>query len=184
MWEGVVAPDAKTLVFRTGTVANARIFTRALEGDTTVTPFHASPFSESAMRVSPDGRWMAYASNQSGTWQVYAQPTRDPGGSRVQISADGGDTPVWTRDGRRIFYTSGQKILVASLATGAALTVTDRKELFEHDVTLLPGHAGFDVMPDGQHLIFVKPVNGEAPATVVLNWRTELRALVNGRGMK
>ena len=184
VWEGIVTPDAKTLVFRTGTVASARILMRALEGDTTVTPFHASQFSESAMRVSPDGRWMAYASNQSGTWQVYAQPTRDPGGSRVQISADGGDTPVWTRDGRRIFYTSGQKILVASLATGASLTVTDRKELFEHDVTLLPGHAGFDVMPDGQHLIFVKPVNGEAPATVVLNWRTELHALVSGRGAK
>lgn len=79
----------------------------------------------------------------------------------------------------RALRISNQKS-VGTTASVAAIAAG----VFEHDVTLLPGHAGFDVMPDGQHLVFVKPVNGEAPATVVLNWRTELHALVNGRGAK
>ncbi len=186
VWEGVMTPDGKSLFIRTGTVNNARLWVRGMTGDTATAPFHESTISESAMRFSADGRWMAYNARVGDTREVFVLQTRDPNGARTQISDGGGDTPLWSRDGRRIFYTRGQKIYMASVAPGAngALTVTDRKELFETDASLVTGHAGFDVMPDGEHLVLMKPVNGGSPPIVVHNWRAELHALVNARGAK
>jgi len=186
VWEGVTTPDGKSIIVRTGTVNNAKLWVRGISGDTALTPFHASSTSESAMRVSPDGRWMAYNSRVGDTREVFVLSMRDPNGARTQISDGGGDTPVWSRDGRRLFYTLGQKIFMATVSPGTngMLTVTDRKELFETDASLVTGHAGFDVMPDGEHLVLMKPLSGGTQVIVVHDWRAEMHALLNARSAK
>ena len=74
-WEGVISPDGNTLLYRTGTTGLADIWTRQIKGDTTPRPFVQTPFTEWAARFSPDGKWVAYASDESGTsYQVYVKP--------------------------------------------------------------------------------------------------------------
>ena len=162
----------------------ADILTRSLRGDTPPRAVAATKATEWAARVSPDGQWVAYASNESGATQVYVRPFPGPGGGRTQASADGGDTPVWSRDGRRLFYVNGQKMMVATVALTPALTISVPQELFEGDFTYLPGHATYDVSADGKQLVLLKPVGGDAQAVVAYNWRNELRARTGAKAPK
>jgi Tol biopolymer transport system component len=93
---GAWTPDGKTLLFMDGALADD-IWTLSLEGDRRPHPFSQTPFNEQYPDLSPDGRWLAYASNQSGRVEVYVQPYPGPG-ARQQISVDGGTAPVWSRD--------------------------------------------------------------------------------------
>ena len=176
IWEGFITPDGGAIVYRTGTMGAADIFTRSLRGDTTPKPVAVAKATEWAPRVSPDGQWVAYGSNESGATQIYVRPFPGPGGARAQVSADGGDTPIWARDSRRLFYVNGQKMMVATVASTPALTISVPQELFAGDFTYLPGHATYDVSADGKQLVLLKPVGGEAQAVVAYNWRNELRA--------
>ena len=184
IWEGVMTPDGSAIVYRTGTMGAADILSRPLRGDTTPKPVAATNATEWAARVSPNGQWVAYASNESGATQVYIHPFPGPGGGRTQVSVDGGDTPVWARDGHRLFYVNGQKMMVATVATTPALAIGSREELFEGDFTYLPGHATYDVSVDGKQLLLLKPVGGTAEAVVAYNWRTELRARTGAKTQK
>ncbi len=71
-------------------------------------PFLQAAFNENAPRFSPDGHWLAYASDETGHFEVYVQPYPGPGG-KLQISADGGMEPMWNPNGRELFYRSGRK---------------------------------------------------------------------------
>src|ERR1700676_5576985 len=79
-------------------------------------PFLRTPFNEGAARFSPDGRWLAYISDESGRFEVYVQSYPGPGG-KWQISTEGGTEPVWTRNGRELFYRSGDKMMAVDVAT-------------------------------------------------------------------
>ena len=175
------SPDGRTLVYRTGTIGSSDLWYRALQGDTTPKPIANTPFTEWAPRLSPDGHWVAYTSDESGTFQVYVRPFPGPGGARTQVSADGGDIPVWSRDGHRLFYVRSQKMMVATLATSPAFTVTTRRELFESDYTYLAGHSTYDVSPNGEQIVVLKPVGGDAQTVVAYNWKAELRATTGAK---
>ena len=79
-------------------------------------PFLRTPFNESAPRFSPDGRWLAYISDESGRYEIYVQPYPGPGG-KWQISTEGGTEPVWNPNGRELFYRSGDKMMAVDIAT-------------------------------------------------------------------
>jgi eukaryotic-like serine/threonine-protein kinase len=175
-FEAVMTPDSRGLVYQMDTL-NEDIFYRALSGDTTPRPIAASGFNEDRPRVSPDGKWVAFVTEESGNPEVVVQPLPGPG-ARVQVSAGGGVEPVWSRDGKRIFYRAGARMMAATVATAAtspAFTVTSRTPLFEGNYLMAwSPHANYDVTPDGRELIMVRSVGGEQ-VIVVHNWRQELK---------
>ena len=124
-------------------------------------------------RVSPDGHWIAYWSNESGRDEVYVRPFPRNGGV-IQISSGGGTEPVWSRDGRELFYRQDDKLIAAALVTGAELSVRARRLLFADRFVTDGGHAYYDVSPDGRSFIFLKDTQSSAQLVVVLNWSETL----------
>ncbi len=145
-------------------------------------PFLATPFFEKSPQFSSDGRWLAYASNESGDFEVYVRPFPGPGG-RWQISTDGGSSPRWSHDGRELFYRSGKKVMgVAVSAEGDSFQAGKPQTLFEGDY-LYPGgmSEAFDVAPDGQRFVLLKPSTdqavGHTDVTFIFHWFEELHRL-------
>jgi serine/threonine-protein kinase len=181
-FEAVISPNGRWLVYQLDT-AGADVYYRALSGDTVPRPIANAPqFVEDMARVSPDGNWVAFVTDESGVQQVVVQPFPGPG-ARTQISTNGGAEPVWSRDGRRIFYRDNQRFVAATIRAGPALEVLRRDVLFEdHFVGSTLPHANYDVAPDGVHFLFMKPAQ-EAEIEVVYHWRAELRERLAGRAV-
>jgi Tol biopolymer transport system component/tRNA A-37 threonylcarbamoyl transferase component Bud32 len=178
VFEAVMTPDAKQVVYQVDTMG-ADIYYRSLTGDTAPKPVAATRAIENMARVSPDGRWVAYTTDESGPYQVVVQPFPGPG-PRVQISVYGGTEPVWGPDGRRLFYRGSGKFYVAQLGTANGLTVTSRTALFDDDFEPAQSpHANYDVAPDGQHLLLLK--SSRTPELMlVYHWDRVLRARLGG----
>jgi eukaryotic-like serine/threonine-protein kinase len=146
-----------------------------------VQPFLRTPFNEGAARFSPDGRWLAYASDESGVFEIYVQPYPGPGG-KWQISTEGGNEPVWNPNGRELFYRSGGKMMAVDIATQPGFAAGKPRMLFEGRYEAPPFPiANYDVSHDGQRFLMLKPSEQEAAPTqinVVLNWFEELKRRV------
>ena len=98
-------------------------------------------------------------------------------GELYPVSIGGGNSPVWSRDGRTIFFTNGNQLLAASVTTSPAFSVTARAVLFSGDYSGNAGHAPFDVSPDGKSFLMLRPVAANSEEIVVIpNWAAELRA--------
>jgi serine/threonine-protein kinase len=145
-------------------------------------PFLKTPFNESVPRFSHDGRWLAYISNESGQYQVYVQAYPGPGG-KWQISTDGGMEPAWNPNGRELFYRSGNKLMAVDITTQPGFAAGKPRMLFEGQYRPTPlTNPNYDVSPDGQRFLMVKPSEQEQAAptqiNVVLNWFEELKQKV------
>jgi eukaryotic-like serine/threonine-protein kinase len=145
-------------------------------------PFLVTPFNESTPRFSPDGRWLSYASDESGREEIYVQPYPGPGG-KWPISAEGGREPVWNRNGRELFYRSGDAMMVVDIATQPAFAAGKPRVLFRgaYEPTVFTV-ANYDVSPDGQRFLMLKRSEQAAAAptqiNIVLNWLEELKRRV------
>jgi eukaryotic-like serine/threonine-protein kinase len=174
VFEAVLSPDARDIVYQLDT-AGADIYYRALAGDTTPRSVATSPTAiEHMMRLSPDGRWIAFVTDESGRSEVVVQPFPGPG-ARTQVSVTGGIEPVWSRDGRRLFYRGDGMLMAATIRLGADFTVAARDPVLRDDYVFASNpHANYDVMPDGSHFIFLQ---GDAAGelTVVSNWDAVVR---------
>ena len=93
-------------------------------------PFLRTPFEEGGARFSPDGRWLAYVSIESGRPEVYVQPYPGPGG-KWQVSIDGGTEPVWSRNGRELFYRSGNRMMAVETTMQPSFSAGKPRMLFE-----------------------------------------------------
>jgi serine/threonine-protein kinase len=126
--------------------------------------------------LSPDGRWMAYNSDESGRFEVYVRPYPGPGG-RWQVSLDGGTEPVWSPTGREIFYRDGDRMMAAAVQTVGAFEVGARTQLFEGSYhTTGQQITGYDVTRDGKTFVMLQPVQGTAQTVfVTLNWFDQLK---------
>jgi len=146
-------------------------------------PFLQTQFNESTPQFSPDGRWLAYVSDESGRKEIYVQPYPGPGG-KWQISTEGGVEPLWNRNGRELFYRSENKMMSVEIATKPSFSAGTPKKLFEGAYQLLSGIStpNYDVSPDGQRFLMLKPVEqsqaGPTQINVVLNWFEELKQKV------
>ena len=130
--------------------------------------------------LSPDGRLLAYASSESGRYEIYVRPFPFSGAA-LQVSTDGGTEPLWSRDGARIFYRGEGKMMFATIAPGSPPTVTQRRALFadRFDGDMPMPHRNYDITPDGHRFVMIAPTDDVTPQTiVVLNWTTELRARI------
>jgi serine/threonine protein kinase/Tol biopolymer transport system component len=162
--------------------------------DRKVTPFLNSRFDEKYPDISPDGRWIAYTSNESGRDEVYVQPFPGPGG-KLQVSNNGGAEPIWSRDGRELFYRQSyyqrdNQASVVDVQTGHVLSASKPRLLF-----IAQGYSGmgpvrtWDISPDGRRFLVVKMEERKSrPVTelvLVQNWFEELKRLVpTGKNQK
>ena len=152
-----------------------------LDRNGTRSPFLVTEFSEKGPSVSPDGQWVVYVSDQSGEDRVYAQPF-PKGGAAISISTGAGTEPVWSRDGRELFYRTGNQMMVVPVDLGSD-NVGRPNVLFEgtyQSDTLSTGRANYDVSLDGQQFLMVTAGTRATPLqiNVVLNWHEELKRLV------
>ncbi|MEO8577044.1 MAG: protein kinase [Gemmatimonadales bacterium] len=172
-WNIDLSPDQSSVVFNAIYDGTFNIRTYSLDPSHTERELVASPRAiETNGRFSPDGKWMAYQSDESGRTEAYVRSY--PGNADlVQISVDGGAKPVWSPDGNRIFYWQRKKMMSATLARDPALRVVSRKQLFEG--TYLQE---YDVSTDGTRLLTIETQPSAIELVVVPNWISELRAKV------
>ncbi|MGE5176023.1 MAG: TolB family protein, partial [Hyphomicrobiales bacterium] len=168
------SPDGATLAcvqFNTGTRAD--IVTISMKGDHEPVPFVQTQATEAAPAFSPDGKWLAYASNESGRPEIYVQPFPGPGG-KWQASIAGGRDPRWRGDGKELYFISMSGALMAvDVTLGTSVDLGTPHALFQPVPTIsgLTMH-NYDVSADGQRFLIRKPLRaGELPATsVFINW--------------
>ncbi len=172
-WEAMYSPDGKTLLYRVGTASTADIYWRNIEGDTTSHAFLTSPGTDQDARFSPDGSRVAWDSDASGVQQVFLArfPAAD---ERLQISDNGGEQPVWSRDGRAVYYVAsrGRLLIRATLeSAGGGLRVARRDTVVRSGshFTHQDGHATYDVAPDGRLVLVRRDPPGRFPI-IITNW--------------
>jgi serine/threonine-protein kinase len=149
--------------------------------------FVGSPFDEQVPRFSPDGRWIAYRSTQSGTNEIYVQPFPGPGG-KWQVSVDGGYYAFWSRDGHKLFYeTLDSKIMVLDYSVNGDSFVPGKPRLWSDKQLFYPGVSNLDLAPDGKRFAVLgspeSAANAKRPVhvTFLLNFFDELRRRVPTR---
>ena len=167
LWEVLFAPGGRSLVVRTAVPRD--ILLLALDSASPPSPLLKSLADEVAPAVSPDGRWMAYVSNESGRAEVYVRSF--PGmQARTQISLDGGTEPVWSPTGNELFYRSGPALLAAEVRAGSTFEIVHRVPLFASaDFAADQTHAVYDVAPDGRHFVMVRNLGGTSHLKITLN---------------
>ena len=138
-------------------------------GERKPAPFAPSPFNSSWGQVSPDGKWIAYVSDEGQRNEVYVAPFPGSGGKK-QISSAGGDQPAWRGDGKEIFYVApnGQMMAVAVNSSGGSTELGTARLLFGSIPPPL-GHV-YDVSNDGQRFLVRVEVQADEPLTLVQNW--------------
>jgi serine/threonine-protein kinase len=170
-----ISPDGQWLAFAEGGgLTLSSTWVMRLSGDRTPRLFLATGANG---QFSPDGKWMAYQSADSGNLEVYVTPFPGPG-PRIPVSAGGGDSPIWSADGRELFYTRVDRMMAVTITRGATLSVSAPRQLFEGRYRgNLNGVTAFDISPDGRRFIRIQQAQPERPITrieVVLNWVSQL----------
>jgi len=178
--------DGQWLVARTdnGVAGAGDLVAVRTSGDTTPVPLAATRFTEMHPAVSPDGRWLAYTSNESGANEVYVRAFGATGG-RWQVSNGGGMSPVWGPGGRELFFLGGAgRLVAAELVTEPGFAVARLTPLFEVTGFVVdPFHTSFSVSPDGRSFLFSRrrasPSSGARPRPVLVqHWLSDLKARV------
>ena len=176
-------PDGKQLLVTQQRSSNDLLLMNVdpVGGETAVVD---SPFVDGPGDISPDGRWLAYQSNESGQDQVYVRPLDTQTGGRVQVSPTGGTKPVWARDQRELFYLDAAGALTAvpvstagSFTAGASVKISSTRYFSANQAR------SYDVTPDGRRFLFIKgggvttsPAATPVSLVVTLNWLDEVRA--------
>jgi dipeptidyl aminopeptidase/acylaminoacyl peptidase len=169
------SPDGRFVLYselpnELGAQTHSALWLVSVTGERKPMPVLQAPFGETNGRFSPDGNWIAYTSDESGSKEIYVQRfTSD--GAKVHVSARGGDLAVWRKDGRELFYISpgGMLMSVAVSADGAAPRFGTPAPLFNIGIS-------YDVSADGQRFLALTPVDEReaSPMTVVSNWQALL----------
>ncbi|MGH9419150.1 MAG: hypothetical protein ACRD3J_04190, partial [Thermoanaerobaculia bacterium] len=175
--------DGHWLLVRTetGAAGNGDILAVSTNGDSAVMPIATSAFRELQPALSPDGRWVAYVSNEAGIDEIYVRPFPNAEAGRWQVSNGGGVSPVWSADGKELFFlNSANRLIAAQLAPGRTFHVSELKPLFDASRFNYGGyHQAFEVTRDGR-FIFLDAVGSTAVKAVRLvqvdNWFADLRA--------
>ena len=174
-----VSPDGATLATARRTADGlADIYVISLAGDPAPRALVTGPAFEGGPQFSPDGRWMAYVSNESGQFQVYLRRYPGPEG-RWTVSTGGGTSPFWNRTGKELFYRNGNKMMAVSFSATPDVTLATARVIFEQPYAYgsTVALANYDVSADGQRFLMVKSESGGAQLSIVLNWFSELSRL-------
>ena len=156
----------------------------SLEGERISTLLLETEFRERNAALSPDGRWLAYQSNESGQFEVYVRPFPDVNSGRWQVSSGGAQWPLWSPDGRELFYQGSGSMMAVPIETEPTFTPGTMELLFDLGPYLGGGNRRIDIFPEGNRFLMLKTGGGSnatAAATsiiVVQNWFEELKRLV------
>ena len=174
-----ISADGNTLLFTRQTAeSSGDVFTLSLSGPTNARALFSSAAYEGGAVLSPDGRWLAYASNETSRYEVYVRPFPDSS-RKFTASVDGGTQPMWSRDGKQLFYRNGTKMFAVPVLTGNDFSMGKPSPLFDEDLSFGTGitFAHYDVTPDGR-FVMIKRSSASRYLNVVLNWTTELDRLM------
>jgi len=179
-WPTSWSPDGKHVLFtslsREKSESGSDVMSVSTDPDSKPEPYVATSFAEDSARFSPDGRWVAYTSDESSRMEVYVAPFPNPDG-KWQISSAGGDQPHWRHDGKELFYLApgGRMMAVEVDGSGADLKVGKEQLLFTHEINTSAWQQ-YDNTPDGQRFLLVVPErqNIVYPITLDLNWTAAL----------
>ena len=181
-----VTPDGAAVLFgKTTTQNGSDVWLMPLTGDRTGRPVLQSSSNEAWAELSPDGKWLAYGSDSSGQFEVYVQPFPGPG-PREQITFGGGDSPLWSRNGRELFFLVRGDVpgtvrlnAVEVNTSGTSFSASQPRVLFTGRYGRTGSPTAYDVSPDGQRFLMTEYLDPpKQPVTrlrVVLNWFEELR---------
>jgi serine/threonine-protein kinase len=177
--------DGRWLVARVGGTDGVRdIVGLRLGVDSVLQELVATPADEFAPALSPDDRWLAYVSTESGQSEVLVVPFPNTGDARWQVSVRGGNTPVWSPDGSRLYYVDGSgDLMVAAVASHNPFAVGQQEMLFSASAFSLDAyHPSFAVHPSGERLILTKlsAQGAEANLILVQNWFEEIEGRFKG----
>ena len=166
--------NQRLIYFEEDRITRADLWMLPLTGERKPQPLLRTPFEERDAVFSPDGRWMAFESDESGAPEIYVTPI-DSVGSRRRVSLAGGQTPRWRRDGKELFYMAPNGgVMSVTIALSPTLQIAPPRQLFV--VTDRAVNDIYDVSPDGQRFLVNTAVQRDpAPITVVLNWTSALR---------
>ncbi len=186
--EGLLSPDGQWILLRRGAASAAMggrdVYALHVGEDSVPQPLLAQPYDEMAIALSPDGRSLAYQSNETGRLEVFVRPFPDVGAGKVQVSSAGGTGPLWARDGRELYYLRGDKTMMAvPVAEDGTPEVGETTALFKLaqatriDVLSADYYTPWDVAADGR-FIMIRAVDTDAgPRTLIVaeNWLQEVK---------
>jgi serine/threonine-protein kinase len=157
-----ISPDGDTVVASVARPGNGwDLWAFSLKG-LPPRPILETRFNERLARYSPNGRWLAYQSDSTGTQEIYVRPVH--GDTTTQVSTGGGTIPVWSKDSRELFFKLGEDILVAPVADGAEFSAGAPRRLFKAQTA----QVGLDVMPGGQRLVILEAQPAPLPTQINL----------------
>jgi len=162
--------------YRTAAKTGIDVWVLPLSGDRTPIPYLRAEFNESQAQFSPDGKWMAYVSDESGGRQIYVQSFPTLAG-KFQISTDGGTQPRWRRDQKELFYLApDRKLMAVTVKTDRMFAPETPRALFQTTLNVGDLRQSYAVAADGQRFLLNAPVESASPPmTIVLNWPALLR---------
>ena len=175
----ILAPDGHTLVYRASTLSGRSTLWVVDLSSPGKTPHLLlnTRFQEVEPAISPDGRWIAYVTTETGSTQVYVRPFGSNGGV-TQVSADGGNEPVWAPNGKILYYRRGRQVIAVPVTLGQTVRVGARRMAFEgayFTSGALSPH-NISISPDGKHFAVLRHSDDDSRIVVVTNWLAELRA--------
>ena len=183
--EALWSRDGEWLVLRTGSVNGARdVWAMRLSTDSVPTRLLESDFDERAVTLSPDGKWLAYQSDETGRNEIYVRPFPDIVAGKTTVSIGGGSRPLWAHSGRELFYVDGENRMVAAqVRTSTTVEVDERRVLFSvAQYVISANYTPFDISPDDQRFLMTRLVGAAEGATTAMilveNWFEELKAKV------
>ena len=179
-WEGVPGRDGRGFVYRVTDPTTRRDVWWLPTGAREAVPVLVTPFEERGIAPSPDGRWLAYVSNETGADEIYVRALPGPGG-RVQISASGGREPRWGAAGSELLFRSRDSVFATPITIVGSEVRAGRPRALFRDAYRLGGagnHAGWDVDRSGRRFVFVRDagVDAERKVNFLLNWFEQPRA--------
>jgi eukaryotic-like serine/threonine-protein kinase len=176
-----ITPDGTRLLFtETAPQTGDDVMQVTVTGTHTVTPLVRTPAAERNGIVSPDGHWLAYDANDSGSFEIYVRPYPDVTSGRWQVSTGGGERPLWSRDGRELFYVSPTRALMrVGVERAASWAATTPTMMLKDGSVIAQGNnlgRNYDISLDGQRFLVVKPVNASnaSPQLVVVQHFDEM----------
>ena len=167
-----IAPDGRLVFFGDmGTSTGFDIYTLSLSGDAQAVAAIQGPLTDAEPDLSPDGRWMAYATTETGAFEVFVQPF-PPTGAKWQVSNGGGRQPQWRRDGRELYFvTNDRKLYAVDVHPGATFDFSAPRLLFHIPANTISVRNSYVPRKDGQQFLVNKLLETAAPPiNIVLNW--------------
>jgi len=178
------SPDGKSLIFSVGVPSDIMLL--PLDGSGAAKPLLANPqYAERSGQISPDGRWLAYQSDESGIFQVYVRPFPDVDQGRWQVSTDGGSVPLWHPNGRELFYIdTADHVLRVPLQPAASFAFGKPSLAFDFsDRPAASPYRNYDIGPDGRFVVVKETQRGRTSLQFIvrLNWFEDVKARLPGR---